>query len=257
MQPKPTETSYQNAPTSGWRGIFSEARQPQFASIYVALATIAGALALPYQDTTVSPIIRVNLLLPGLTSLALLVNALLLRRLHRSRGGPDVCALSCAYLLLAAATAGHLATSLVPTSPWLISLLVWGYAACVVRHILARLWSTTPYARTLCALAVAVPLCALAGALYTQQLWPIKIVELLLLASALMLLLAHSQHLAGVEAWVTASVAILMLDYLVEPLAAARGSLPWVVGWLTHLLSAGMLAIMTRLTLLRIRRVQG
>lgn len=256
MQQKPTETSYQNTPAPGRPGIFSDARQPQIACIYVAFATVAGALAMPYQDTTVP---HGALLLPFLTTLVLLLNALLLRRLHTSPGTHDLRLPSLAYVLLAAASFTRLPLPAFfnPAAQWLHALFLCGYATSLVAYTLVPLWRPTLGARILRGLAAAIALGALVGALAIQQIWPVKIVELLLLAGALMLLIANSQRHAALESWITAGVAVLMLDYIVEPLVAASGSVPWMIGWITHLLAACALAAMTLSALIRTRRVTG
>lgn len=224
-------------------------RHSHFAGVYTIIAVIAGTLAIPYHETPLSLRLIGGALLPSLTILALLLNCTLLARQGILWKALELRWLALGYALLAVAAALLLPAWRglgLPPSSWLRSLLVIGFAACLVIYMVDPSWRTHQRARWYRRAAALFVALAFAVSIATGSDWPLGLLELLTLSGALMLLLGGVPRHSALEAWSAAVVATLILAHVTDPINSGEGTLPWIIHWTSILLANLALAYVSQ-----------
>ncbi len=224
----------------------SKARQGchRLATAFVIVAAVAGALAATWPNTTLSVTPAIVLLVPCVLALVYFMTGIVLRCLSKAPHHGELLPLGRAHLYAAMGCAAMLpiwSGMAGGIGTWLGPLGQIGFALGVAVYCLDEATYTAVPARLIRYGTAALTAVVLVGGFLSGTVWPLKVLEVVAIAGALMLLLGTPQKRPSLDVWLTASVAILLLEKGLDQTAANSDTLGWLTGWTIQLIAAVIL----------------
>lgn len=238
------ETDTEQSPPN-WLGKlrFAEGTQwyHRIALIFVVACVAAGALAASWprdEDLPFEPLIV--LMMPCVTILIYAMIGLVLRCIGTGHKRRELSFLGNAYLCTAVgygATLPLWPSQVAAVGAWLSPLGQIGFALGVAMYCLDEEHSGISL-RYLKYGTLALTALVLAGAVLNQLFWPLRLLEVVAVAGALLLLLGHPQKWPALEAWLTAGVSLLLIERVLLQISIQSKTLVWLTGWMAQLVTA-------------------